>query len=105
LYLVLPDVTRWQNTTDTFTAVLSNAQLSWGTAGYTKATHTMHLISEGNTTVVPSGMNYELVVIAVKNGTYYYYEQSGAIPSGGLIATATLTVKTQSDITAALQGL
>ena len=105
LYLVLPNVNRWGVTADTFTAVLSTAEPYLGSGSYNAATKTMKLISEGQTNIVPAGLNYKLVVIANKNGQFYYYEQSGIIPHNGLVATVALATDTQGDIIARLQGL
>ncbi len=105
LYLVLPNINRWGGTADTFTAVLSNVEPYLGNGAYTPSTKTMKLVSEGNTSIVPAGLNYDLVVIANKNGTYYYYEQHGVIPHNGLVATAALATDTQADIVSRLSGL
>jgi hypothetical protein len=86
-------------------AVISNAEPELGNASYNAATKTMNLISEGNTGIVPAGLNYELVVIANKNGTYYYYEQKGTIPHNGLLVNTPLTSDSQGDIISRLQEL
>ena len=105
LYLVLPNVNRWGVTTDTFTAVLSNAEPELGGASYNAATHTMKLISESKVDIVPSGLKYELVVIANKNGQYYYWQTSGTVPSGGISVSAAMATATQGDVISLLQGL
>ena len=105
MYLVLPNVTRWGNPFDTFKAVMSNVETGLGKGSYSATTHTMNLISENKTNIVPSGMNYQLVVMTIKNGVWYYYEQDGIIPHNGLIATATMTQVTQQDVKAKLEAL
>jgi len=106
MYLVLPNVNRWGNTADIFIAVLSNVEdKGLGSSSYTAKTNTLQLISEGNTNIVPAGLNYKLVVLANKNGTYYYYEQQGTIPHNGLTATATLVSQPESTIISNLAGL
>ncbi|MDR3681984.1 MAG: hypothetical protein P4L41_18580 [Flavipsychrobacter sp.] len=105
LYLVLPNVTRWSNTTNPFIAVLSSISDHYGSDSYNAATNTMKLISEGQTNIVPAGLNYDLVVIANKGGTFYYYEQSGIIPHNGLVAPVNPVAYTQTVIASKLQGL
>ena len=106
LYLVLPNVNRWGYTADTFTAVLSNAEnFDLGAASYNTTTKTMILISESQTNIVPAGLNYELVVIANKNGTYYYWETSGTVPHNGINVNAALAEDSQGDIISRLAGL
>ncbi len=107
LFLALHNITGWGGTD--VTAVLSDVENtqygSLGSASYTAATNTMILISEGNKNIVPAGLSYELVVITNKNGSYYYYEQSGTVPDGGIKATAAMASETQGDIVSRLQGL
>ena len=53
---------------------------------------------------VPVGQNYDLVVIANKNGALYYYEVGGVI-TDGIIDTAAMAPDTRNDIVARLSGL
>ncbi len=105
LYIILPNINRWGNTADTFTAVLSES--GYGSGTYTAATNTLQLISEGHTAIVPAGLNYELVVITNKNGQYYYYQQTGIMPHNGLNVNVAigLAKDTQADIATRLQAL
>ncbi len=98
LFLVLPNITRHYNPNDTFTAVMSSVEQNLGRQSYTVTTNTMNLISEGQTVIVPAGLNYQLIVMTNKNGTWYYYEQQGVIPHNGLVVTATLLQTTQQNI-------
>ena len=102
-FVILPNIS--VSGSDTFTAVLSNTFGALGDASYTPSTHTLAIISEGQTNIVPAGLNYTLVVITNKKGSYYYYEQSGIIPHNGLTATAAMAPETQGDIVSRLQGL
>ena len=105
MYLVLPNVNQWSGTADTFTAVLGTAEPYLGSGGYNATTNTLKLISEGNTNIVPAGLNYKLIIIANKSGQFYYYEQSGIMPHNGLVATAAMATDTQQDIKDRLAGL
>ena len=93
LYLVLPAIN----------SVLSNVQ--WGgSTSYNTSTHTLTLISESDTTIVPVGMNYEIAVITNKNGIYYYWQTSG-VTTSGMTVTAVMAPSNQTDIVAKLQRL
>ena len=106
MFLVLPNVTCcFKNSSDTFTAVLSNVESNLGSSSYVAATNTLTLVSEHNTAIVPAGTVYELVVITNKNGNFYYYSQSGIIPHNGLSAIAAMAPDTQQDIKDRLAGL
>ena len=104
LFLVLPNVNRWGITTDTFNAVMSNDG-GYGSTGYNAATRTLSILSEGNTTIAPAGLKYELVAITNKGGKYYYWQTSGVVPHNGLNLNAALAPDTESDILARLSGL
>jgi len=103
MFLVLPNVNRWGNTADNYTAVLGAT--GFGSGSYTPATRTMQLISEGHTNIVPSGLNYELVVISNKNGQYYYWQTSGTVPYGGISISAAMAPVSEVDVISQLQGL
>ena len=104
VYLVLPNVNRWGGTADTFTAVLSSDQ-GYGGNNYSAATNTMKIISEGNFNIVPAGLQYELVVITIKNGQYYYWQITGTVPHAGISATAVMAPDTHADVMTKLQAL
>lgn len=100
VYLVLPTINCAMSTVQTTPGG------TFGTARYTAAEKAIHLISEGQTKIVPSGMKYVLIVIANKNGQYYYSKQSGdAIPHNGLKLTATMTPDSKDNVLAMLSAL
>jgi uncharacterized protein (UPF0333 family) len=82
VYLILPDIN----------SVMSTAEPALGGSGYTAATNTIKLISEGQSDVVPAGMNYKLVVVANVNGVYYYYETTGIITRDIVIPVSMVVV-------------
>ena len=109
--VVMPDTSFNPNTTEVFlvlptiNCVMSTIEPELGSAGYRAATNTINIVSEGNTAIVPSGMTYQLVVVAIKNGQYYYYTHSGTVPASGVLATATMPPQTQSYVSAQLAAL
>ena len=103
-YIVLHNISAWGSAADTTTAVLSNDG-AWGTTHYVAATNTLTIKSEGNTSIVPAGVNYELVVITNKNGQYYYWQTSGVVPHNGISVSAVLASDSQGDVAYRLRGL
>ncbi len=105
MYLVLPNITRAHNTRDTFNAVLSSIEPRLGSESYNASTNTMKLISQHNNVIVPAGLDYELVVMANKNGIWYYYQQQGVIPHNGLLVNVALVQTTEQRVITQLAGL
>ena len=109
--VIMPDTSFNPNTTEVFlilptiNCVMSTIEPELGSSGYNSATNTISIVSEGHNNIVPAGMAYEMVVIAIKNGQYYYYTHSGTIPHSGILNTATMTPQTQSYVTAQLAAL
>lgn len=100
IYLILPTINCAMST------VQSALGADFGTARYDAPTRAINLISEGQTNIVPSGMKYILIVIANKNGQYYYSKQSGdAIPHNGLKLSTTMTQDSKSNVLAMLSAL
>ena len=102
-FLMLPFVGSVGSTLDTVIAVLADDENS-----YSAATNTMHLGSDGAGSALsplPAGLHYELIVVTNKNGSYYYYEQSGVVPHTGLVVNAAMGAKTPGDIVARLEEL
>lgn len=83
-----------------FPAINSVCSISAIGNSYTPATNTFKL-THGQ---APIGMRYELVVIANKNGSYYYYQASGVI-TANMAISAPLALETIEDIKARLAGL
>jgi hypothetical protein len=84
---------------------MSTVEPVLGGYSFNAATRTISLKSESQTDIiVPTGMNYKLVVIANKSGNYYYYETSGTLTSG-FTKNADMQSQTQSYIKAQLAGL
>ena len=97
IYIVFP----------TINSVMSNVLVSAGgyaSANWNSATHTISMMSEGNSSIVPTGLNYELVVITCKNNNYYYFSTSGTTTMG-LSVNASMVVDAQSDIATKLSML
>ena len=94
VYLVLPDIN----------CAMSTVEPVLGEANFNAGTRTITITSEGATNIVPTGMNYKLVVIANKSGTYYYYQTSGTVTSG-LTKNSVMQSETQSYILAQFAGL
>jgi len=109
--VVVPDASFNPNNTDVYlilpsiNCAMSTIEPDLGGDSYKAATNTITLVSETETNIVPVGMAYELVVIANKNGQYYYYTQTGTISHNGLVATAILAPETQSYVNTQLQAL
>jgi len=100
VYLVLPDINCAMST------VQSSGGFDYGTARYDAPTRAINMINEGQTNIVPTGMKYILIVIANKNGQYYYSKQEGdAIPVDGLKLNATMTPDTKSNVLAILSAM
>lgn len=108
--VILPDSSYNPTNTEVFIVLpsincaMSTIEPTLGGYSWNAATHTISLISEHQSEIVPTGMNYELVVITNKSGSYYYYKTSG-ITTMGLTINATLVTDSQSDILAKLAGL
>ena len=102
VYLVLPKTNAgWAGN-----AVLSNVgSLGSSDSSYIDSIHTMMLKSVGSFNVVPPGLKYELVVMASKDGKYYYWSNSGVIGSGGLFLNAALAEAKQDSINVWLKAL
>ena len=94
IYLILPDMN----------SVLSNDGGYGAGSGFDSTTKTMNLISEGQSNIVPIGMNYKFVVITKKNGSYYYYQTSGVITSN-MKLTATMALKSTAEVKTLLSAL
>lgn len=106
LYLILPNIRPAGDTTHTYIAVLSNiGNDDFGLPIYVASSNTLNLMSENQTNIVPSGLQYKLAVIANKNGIFYYYGQSGTIPTNGLTSKVNLAQMQQSEIITQLQAL
>jgi hypothetical protein len=95
LYLVLPGIN----------SVMSSSEGSLGNSSYNAASHSLTLVSEDRANIVIAGMNYELFVIANKNGNYYYYQTAGVVPHDGININAAMVIDTKSDIIARLGAL
>ena len=95
IYLVVPSIN----------CVASSANAHNTYSGYSLSTNTIQLICEDNPLVIATGMNYELVVIANKNGNYYYFETSGTATREGIVAHAIMESKSKDDIISMLQSL
>jgi hypothetical protein len=54
--------------------------------------------------LMPVGEKYELVIVSNKNGTLYYYSQSGTV-TDNMTIHATMVVETLGDIIARMKGL
>ena len=104
IFVVLHDVNPWSLYSDTTTAVLSSDN-QWGRNAYVKSTNTLSMINESNFNIVPAGHAYELVVMTLKNNTWYYYEESGTIPHNGIVTTARMTATTDADVKTKLSAL
>ena len=94
VYLVLPDTK----------TVMSTVEPGLGGESYDAKTNTINIISERQTDIVPVGVNYKLVVIAKKNGSYYYFESAGTV-TPALKQPATMVAKTNQQIVALLGAL
>jgi len=94
VYLILPDIN----------CAMSSVEPELGGASWNKPEHSITIVSEGNTNIVPQGMNYKLIVITNKNGQYYYWQTSGVI-THQLKVTTTPTQTTQADVTSKLDAL
>ncbi len=109
--VIMPDTSFNPNTTEVFlvlptiNCVMSTIEPELGSAGYNAATGTISIVSEGNSAIVPSGMTYKIVIVAIKNGQYYYFTQAGTIPASGILAPATMAPQTQSYVAAQLAAL
>jgi hypothetical protein len=55
--------------------------------------------------LMPASNKISVVIIADKNGTYYYYQQKDITPAAAINITATMAVDTRADIVARLSGL
>lgn len=96
-YIVLP----------TINCIVSNVlNTAGGYAGtyWNAASHTVKMTSEGNTDIIPTGMNYKVVAITNKNGSYYYYQSSG-ISKMGMTINATMKQDTEENIKISLSTL
>ncbi len=105
MYLVLPDIKQKENATGKFISVMSNLEQGPDAGTYDQATNTMNLVSHHQVNTVPRGAAYQLVVIANKNGTWYYFQQDGTIPHDGLVATASMQQLSVREIKNKLAGL
>lgn len=109
--VIVPDTSFNPNTTEVFlilpsiNCAMSTIEPELGGANWNAATKTISLVSESQTAIVPAGMNYKLVVIANKNGKYYYYTQTGTIPHTGLVANAAMAPQSQSFVKTQLAAL
>ena len=109
--VIMPDTSFNPNNTEVFLilptikCVMSTIEPELGSSAYNSATNTINIISESNKSIVPAGMSYEIVVVAIKNGQYYYYTHTGTIPDSGILLTTTMTLETQSYVQAALAAL
>jgi hypothetical protein len=109
--VVMPDTSFNPNNTEVFlvlpsiNCVMSTIEPQLGSNSYNAATNTINIVSEGNTAIVPAGMSYELVVVAIKNGQYYYYTHTGTIPDSGVLVTSAMTPETQSYVQTQLANL
>ncbi len=54
---------------------------------------------------LPKGQNIEIAVIANKNGTFYYFAQTGIATANTISITAAMATETRGDIIARLLGL
>ena len=98
--VVLPDASFNATNTQAFIA-LPGYRVTLGVGVYTSATSTYSL----NTgSWLPLGASYEVIVIANKNGGFYYYESTGIITDGVTI-NAAMSAKTESEILTMLQTL
>lgn len=88
VYLILPDIN----------CAMSTVEPMLGGAGFDAATKTIKLLSETQTNIIPAGMKYILVVVAIKNGQYYYFQQPGTIPHNGLKTPATMTPESKESV-------
>ncbi len=102
IYLVLPKTNAgWAGS-----AVISNlGDLGVSDSNYFDTSNTLILKSIGNTGVVPPGFKYELVVMANKEGKYYYWSNSGVVPGNGILVNAALTEARQDSIAVWLKKL
>jgi hypothetical protein len=95
IYLVLPAIN----------CAMSTAEPELGGNSYNAATKTLSLVSESQTNIVPAGMKYELLVMANKNGKYYYWQATGIVPHNGIMAQAALVQDSQANIKTKLSAL
>jgi hypothetical protein len=98
--VILPDGTFNASNTQVYIA-LPGYKVTLGIGVYSSLTKTYSLNSGS---YLPVGAGFELVVIANKNGSFYYYSSTGTI-SDGISITATMTPKTENEILNALHTL
>jgi len=102
--IVVPDTSFNETNTQIFIIfpTLNDVTMGDSRQGYIASTNTFSIGNDGDE--MPVGMNYELVVIANKNGQYYYYETSG-ITASGMTINAAMAPETQWDIVARVAAL
>ena len=102
--VVVPDASFNEGNTQMFLVfpAINSVTMGDGREGYDAATNTFTVGNHGDQ--MPVGVNYELVVIANKNGQYYYYQTSG-ITTNGMTINAALAPETQWDIIARVAAL
>jgi hypothetical protein len=101
MFCVMPDTTFNSSNTEVFVVFPGiNSVTTMGQ--YETNTATFHLYSSF---WIPVGINVHVVVIANKNGTYYYFQQLNNTVTSNMSVTATMTQQTLSYIQTQLGNL
>ncbi len=106
--VVLPDATfipggsGLQNANTEIYFLLPSAKVVLGDGPYDASTNTVTMMDDGSK--VPVGWNYEVVLIANRDGQYYYWQSSGTT-TAGMILTAVPGPDSQGDIMSRINGL
>jgi hypothetical protein len=100
--VILPNNTYEFYNTDVFIILPDiNSAVLYST--YNSTTNTFGFLEAG-ILGLPIGLNYELAIVSNKNGSYYYFTQSGVITNGMKI-NATMTSDTKNNILSKLATL
>jgi hypothetical protein len=95
MFLVLP----------TLSSIMASCVNLYTYSNYDFSSHTLTMVSEGKTNIVPSGLPYKLIVLSKKGTQMYFYTTTGTIPTTGINTIATIQPMSQSAIAAQLLEL
>ena len=92
IFIVFPDLN----------AVITNMGRQWVTS--TISPLIINLTSDGKPDIIPDGVNYKVLVMSNKNGSFYYYESTGIV-SGNLNVSPLFEPRTESGLITLLSNL
>jgi len=99
--VIMPDTSFNQSNSEVF-IVFPTINAAAHMSQYTVATHTFDL-PKGY--YIPVGMPVDIAVATNKNGTYYYYQQTGITTTDNMVIFPTMAQDNLLDITNQLEGL